>query len=179
MQRLYRIIIYILIVVCCQSELKSQTFILGVDIKEQLWHYLYQRKEVLDSLPPFHTEPLYYESNGIVVNNNYIEIRNLITRVPITKNEDLEEIGLYSFKILYKHPETKYIFLKYREELEILYFPVLGIEDYLERYDAMLETQLQQLIDYFKKHPDIDKHLLSVYATKICAIYDWNTKHLE
>ena len=68
MQRLYRIIIYILIVVCCQSELKSQTFILGVDIKEQLWHYLYQRKEVLDSLPPFHTEPLYYESNGIVVN---------------------------------------------------------------------------------------------------------------
>ena len=43
----------------------------------------------------------------------------------------------------------------------------------------MIEIQLQQLVDHFKKHPDIEKHLLSVYSKKVSAIYDYNVKYKE
>lgn len=179
MKQLYRITIYLFVMCFFQSELKSQTFRLEACIKEQLWCYLYQKKEVANPKPPFYTEPLYYESGETFVNNDYMEIKNLITRETIVNNEDLEEIGIYSFLILHRHPETIYIFLKYREEIEVLYIPTLGIENYLERYDAMIEIQLQQLVDHFKKHPDIEKHLLSVYSKKVSAIYDYNVKYKE
>lgn len=97
-----------------------------------------------------------------------LHIWNLLSGEKICFDRDMKKIGIFGFEPLGSHQYT-YIFLKYCDDYEIL---AVADNNHIRDYSEILDD----LQDYFVRHPDLDKRLMPFYNKAMCDVYIENTQ---
>lgn len=139
------------------DEYGTQNFKLEKDIKVHLWEYFfYYCLDLCDGpAPPEDAE--------------YVKIKNLRTKHAVTCNSDLDSIGIYGFEYQYRHPERKYLLLKYGDICTTI--PEKDLMDF--------STLMRIMLDYIDRHEGLDEQVKLDYIEITINNHLDNIRYLE
>lgn len=170
MDRKYTYIVTILCLINISGILNGQEFRFNNNFRSYLLSYIESHGQYLNDIPS--------ETDSCIV------ISDMLTGTKVLNDADFSPYGIYGFEMLYTHPSDTYLFLKCGNECEIIkhnygeiFIDAENDESYL--YYMLLRTQINQVLDFFINHADMDVILLPEYLTVVCNVYQQNHMYLE